>query len=111
MGRPIKTHLVNQSNRSYRPVNRSKPVTLWFLNSNLNPTGLDQFPVKPVRYTGTGARRFDWTGQICKPWFRNAQSMILEEAITHVLYFRHTKVHLVKIKRKVRQMRRKNNDI
>jgi hypothetical protein len=40
---------------------------------------------------------------------RNWQSMILEEAITHVLYFLHTKDHLVKIKRKVRQMR-KNND-
>jgi len=65
MERPIKAHLVNRSNR---PVYRSKPVALGILNSNLNPTGLDRFPVKPVRYTGTGARRFDRTGRICKPW-------------------------------------------
>ena len=64
MGRPIKANLVNQSNR---PVYRSKPVALGILNSNLNPTGLDQFSVKPVRYTGIGVRRFDRTGRICKP--------------------------------------------
>ena len=58
-------HLVNMSNR---PANRSKPVALELLNSNLNPTGLDRFPVKPVRYTGTGAHRFDRTGRIRKPW-------------------------------------------
>ena len=73
MGRPIKAHLVNRSNR---PVNRSKPVALELLNSNLNPTGLDRFPVKPVRYTGTGVRRFDRTGRIRKPCPRLHRSLM-----------------------------------
>ena len=86
MRRLIKTHLVNRSNRpvnrskpvtyailnldlnsnrSNRLVNRSnrsvyryEPVELSFLNSNLNLTGFYRFPAKPVRYTGTGPRRF-----------------------------------------------------
>ena len=69
MRRPIKTHLVNRSNRSVyrskpvthailnldlnsnwsnRPVYRYEPVELSFLNSNLNSTGTDRFPAKPV---------------------------------------------------------------
>ena len=84
MRRPIKAHLVNRSNR---PVYRSKPVThailyldlnsnrsnrliyryepveLSFLNSNLNSTGIDRFPAKPDRYTGTGPRRFGRSGR------------------------------------------------
>ena len=28
----------------------------------------DRFPAKPVRYTGTGPRRFDRTGRLIKPW-------------------------------------------
>ena len=74
MRRPIKAHLVNQSNRL---VYRSKPVThailnldyryepveLSFLNSNLNSTGTDRFPAKPDRYTGTGPRRFGRSGR------------------------------------------------
>ena len=89
MRRPIKAHLVNRpvyqskpvthailnldlnSNRSNRPVNRSvyqyEPVELNFLNLNLNLTGFYRFPAKPVRYTGTGPRQFDWTGQLIKP--------------------------------------------
>ena len=90
MRRPIKAHLINRSNRpvyrskpvthailnlnlnsnrSNRPVNRSnrpvyryEPVELSFLNSNLNLTGFYRFPAKPVRYTGTGPRRFGRSG-------------------------------------------------
>ena len=47
-----------QSNRSVNwsnwPVNQYEPFALWLLNSNLTSTGLDRFPTKPVRYTGTG---------------------------------------------------------
>ena len=67
MGRPIKAHLVNRSNRSVyrskpvthailnldlnsnrsnRPVYRFEPVELSFLNLNLNLTGLYRFPIK-----------------------------------------------------------------
>jgi len=99
MRRPIKTHLVNRSNRqvnwSNRPINRSnrpvywsKPVThailnldlnsnrpvyryelieLSFLNLNLNLTDFYMFPAKPIRYTGTGPRQFDWIGRLIKP--------------------------------------------
>ena len=86
MRRPIKAHLVNRSNwsvyrskpvthailnldlNSNRPVYRYEPVELSFLNSNLNLTGFYRFPAKPVRYTGTGPRRFDRTGRLIKPW-------------------------------------------
>ena len=95
MRRPIKAHLVNRSNRpvyrskpvthailnldlnsnrSNRPVNwsnrtvyRYEPVELSILNSNLNLTGFYRFTAKPVRYTGTGHRRFDRTGRLIKP--------------------------------------------
>ena len=91
MRRPIKSHLINRSNRpvyrskpvthvilnldlnsnrSNRPVNRSnrsvyryEPVELSFFNSNLNSTGTDRFPAKLDRYTGTGPRRFGWSGR------------------------------------------------
>ena len=81
MRRPIKAHLVNRSNRpvyhskpvthailnldlnSNRLVYRYEPVELSFLNSNLNSTGTDRFPTKPDRYTGTGPRRFGWSGR------------------------------------------------
>ena len=90
MRRPIKAHLVNQSNqpvnrsnrsiyrsklvthailnldlnsnRSNRPVYRYEPVELSFLNLNLNLTGFYRQPVKPVRFTRTGALRFGVTG-------------------------------------------------
>ena len=92
MRRPIKAHLVNRSNRpvyrskpvthailnldlnSNRPVNRSnRPVyryelvELSFLNLNLNLTDFYMFPTKPVRYTGTGPRRFDRMDRLIKP--------------------------------------------
>ena len=85
MRRPIKAHLVNQSNRpvnrskpithailnldlnSNRPVYRYEPVELSFLNLNLNSTSTDRFPVKTDRYTGTTRprqfRRFGWSGR------------------------------------------------
>ena len=84
MRRPIKTHLVNRSNRpvyrsnpvthvilnlylnsnrSNRPVYRYEPVKLSFFNSNLNSTGPGRFPTKPDRYTGTGPRRFGRSGR------------------------------------------------
>ena len=51
-------------NRSNRPVSRYEPFALRLLNSNLTSTGLDRFPAKPVQYTGTGPRRFRWTGWV-----------------------------------------------
>ena len=72
--KPVTHAILNldlNSSRSNRPVNRSvywyEPVELSFFNSNLNLTSFYRFPTKPIRYTGTGPRRFDRTGRLIKP--------------------------------------------
>ena len=62
----VKTSVTGQTgpvNQSNRPVYRYEPFAQRILNSNLTSTGLDWFPAKPVRYTGTGSRRFGQTGR------------------------------------------------
>ena len=49
--------------QSNRPVYRYEPFAQRILNSNLTSTCLDRFTAKPVRYTGTGPRRFGRTGR------------------------------------------------
>ena len=51
---------VNQSNQ---PIYQYEPFAQRILSSNLTSTGLDRFPAKPIRYTGTGPRRFGRTGR------------------------------------------------
>ena len=54
-------------NRSNRPVYQYEPFAQKILNSNLTSTGLDRFPAKPVRYTGTKPSLFGRTGRQRKP--------------------------------------------
>ena len=68
--KPVTHAILNLDLNSNRPVNRSnRPVYRYELVelSFLNLTDFYMFPAKPIRYTGTGPRQFDWIGRLIKP--------------------------------------------